>query len=162
MTTTRADSPDLIDTVQCAIAGDELAFERLVEHHAGMVTGVAYSVLGDFARSEDVGQEAFLEAWKKRKSLSDPAKFAGWICSIARHRALDMRRKALRQAGQSADLAITDPPTSEPSAADVAARQEEKTLVWNTLDTLPAKYREGRDERCHAPNAIMNRSGFRQ
>jgi DNA-directed RNA polymerase specialized sigma24 family protein len=50
------------DTVQSAMAGDKQAFGELVSQYAGLVTGIAYSVCGDFARSQDIGQEAFGEA----------------------------------------------------------------------------------------------------
>ena len=53
-----------IQWVQSSQAGNREAFAQLVDRYRGTVTGVAYSVLGDFARSEDAGQEAF---WKHGK-----------------------------------------------------------------------------------------------
>ena len=87
-----------------AIAGNQTSFGRLVERYAGMVTGVAYAVLGDFARSEDTGQDAFLEAWRKRDTLHDPAKFPAWVCSIARHRAIDAVRRSARPISKTRPL----------------------------------------------------------
>jgi len=59
-----------------------------------MVTGVAYSRCGDFALSEDIAQEAFIEAWKNLATIHEPEKFPGWICTIARRRAIDAVRSA--------------------------------------------------------------------
>ena len=65
-----------IQWVQASQTGDRDAFAQLVDQYRGMVTGIAYTVLGDFARSEDAGQEAFLEAWQGLSSLNEPSKFA--------------------------------------------------------------------------------------
>lgn len=134
--------PASTETVRLAIAGDRDAFGQLVDAYAGMVTGVAYSILGDFARSEDAGQEAFLEAWKKRETLKDPAKFPSWVCAIARHRALDLIRKTSRSADRGEDIQVADPATVAVSAEAIASTNEEKQLVWSSLDSLPDKYRE--------------------
>ena len=51
-------SAEEIRWVQASLSGDTESYGRLVDRYSGVVTGVAYSVLGDFARSEDAGQEA--------------------------------------------------------------------------------------------------------
>lgn len=131
-----------IETVQLAMAGDQDAFGTLIEKYSGLVTGVAYSILGDFDRSEDAGQEAFLEAWKKRDTLHDPTKFGSWLCSIARHRALDLVRKRARTETGTASLTQADVASKEPAVEETVLRDEEKTLVWNSLDGLPQTYRD--------------------
>jgi hypothetical protein len=40
--------------------GDCEAFGQLVVRHQSLVCAFAYSIVGDFARSEDVAQEAFI------------------------------------------------------------------------------------------------------
>ena len=128
-----------IQWVQSSQAGNREAFAQLVDRYRGTVTGVAYSVLGDFARSEDAGQEAFLEAWQKISSLADPAKFAPWICTIVRRRAIDLIRKQK----PSVSLTALDSPSqsnTDSSAPVIAA--EEKAIVWQTVDGLPQTYRE--------------------
>lgn len=45
-----------------AARGDGDSFGTLVERHQSAVCGVAYSICGDFAISEDLGQEAFIAA----------------------------------------------------------------------------------------------------
>ncbi len=45
------------------------AFEVLVRRHQSVVCAVAYSACGDLARSEDVAQETFWTAWRRRASL---------------------------------------------------------------------------------------------
>jgi RNA polymerase sigma-70 factor (ECF subfamily) len=54
--------PTDLELLQRTSRGDRDAFGRLVERHQSLVSSVAYSVVGDFSRSEDVAQEAFLAA----------------------------------------------------------------------------------------------------
>ena len=130
---------DEIQWVQASAAGDRDSFARLVERYQGAVTGVAYAVLGDFDRSEDAGQEAFLEGWRRMSTLADPAKFAPWICTIARRRAVDM----VRRQKPTGSLAVEGQPIDEQAdVSEQAATAEEKVIVWQTLDGLPEKYRE--------------------
>ncbi|WP_436717153.1 sigma-70 family RNA polymerase sigma factor [Roseiconus lacunae] len=125
-----------------AMSGNEAAFGVLVQQHAGLVTGVAYSILGDFPKSEDIGQEAFLTGWKKLHSLADPAKFPAWICGIARNKAMTLRRQAIRATEASLEAAVVEPESAGPSAEEVAIGREERSLVWESLEALPDIYRE--------------------
>jgi len=132
-------SAEEIHWIQASRSGDTESFGRLVDRYSGVVTGVAYSVLGDFARSEDAGQEAFLEAWKSLATLSDPKKFAPWICTIARRRAIDLVRK---QKPATSLETIEETQASSPELAPTSASEEEKMMVWQAVDGLPVKYRE--------------------
>ena len=128
-----------IEWVQASQVGDQDAFAQLVDRYRGTVTGVAYAVLGDFARSEDAGQDAFLEGWKQLSTLTDPTKFAPWICTIARRRAVDLVRKQKPVASLVAADALA---SNQIDVSEQAATAEEKAIVWQTLDGLPEKYRE--------------------
>ena len=50
--------------VSKAAAGDQRAFEELVALHQGLACAVAYAACGDFHRSEELAQEAFISAWR--------------------------------------------------------------------------------------------------
>ena len=126
--------------VESAMAGDQKAFGELVRQHAGLVTGVAYSVCGDFSRSEDVGQEAFLEAWKNLSTLREPAKFSSWLCTITRRRAIDLVRRLKSKSTDSLDVELEDRSNANPEAMMEA--DQERTMVWSMLEQLPETYRE--------------------
>ena len=132
------------ELVQAAASGDRQAFGVLVTRHAGTVTAVAYCVCGDFARSEDVGQEAFVEAWKNLASLREPDKFVAWVCTISRRRAVDAVRssKASKTTCSieniSSELADAKQLSPEASMSKIQQRQ----LVWSMLESLPESYRE--------------------
>ncbi|TWT70914.1 RNA polymerase sigma factor [Crateriforma conspicua] len=128
--------------VVSARQGDRSAFGVLVQRHAAMVTGVAYSIVGDFAHSEDVGQEVFLEAWQKLSELSDASRFAAWVCSIARHRAVDAVRRRRRATDVHAAERMPPEIADGGEKHDPVSDDERQAVVWASLDALPSKYRE--------------------
>lgn len=123
--------------------GDRAAFKLLVERHQSAVCGVAYSVCGDFAGSEDIAQEAFVAAWKQLADLRDRSHFRSWVCGIARKRALQhvtaaQRRERRETVAQETGVADA----LDVSPFDAAVAEEEKALLWKALARLPETYRE--------------------
>jgi len=135
---------DTAESVQAAALGDRAAFETLVHNYAAMVSGVAYSTCGDFALSEDITQDAFIEAWKNLRSLKDPEKFPAWICTIARRGAVDaLRGKNASRAYRSLDdleIDVGDPKQLNPE--EILSMEQEREWVWSLLARLPEIYRE--------------------
>ena len=132
------------ELVKNAASGDRQAFGILVSRYASIVTGVAYSVCGDFSRSEDLGQEAFIEAWKNLATLRDSEKFVPWICTIVRRRALDALRAAKMsppsRSLENMSVEFSDPQQLSPEAS--MSQEQERQLVWSMLESLPETYRE--------------------
>src|ERR1051325_4560449 len=87
-----APAPDA-ELVRAARRGDKRAFVEIVARHQAMVCGIALGILGDFAASEDVGQEAFLTAWQKIHELREPERLRGWLAQVARNAALGHLRR---------------------------------------------------------------------
>src|SRR5213594_5204974 len=81
------------ELVHAARRGDKRAFVEIVARHQAMVCGIALGILGDFAASEDAGQEAFLTAWRKFHDLREPERLRAWLAQIARNAALGYRRR---------------------------------------------------------------------
>jgi RNA polymerase sigma-70 factor (ECF subfamily) len=81
-----------------AAAGDNHAFEALVNRHQRPVLNFIFRFLGDRAEAEDLTQEVFLRVWKSAKTYKPDAKFTTWLYRIAinlcinRQRALRIRR----------------------------------------------------------------------
>ena len=69
--------------VQSALKGDKDAFSTLVKKYQGMVYGLCFHYIGNFADAQEMAQEAFLKAYLKLSQLEQPAKFANWLRAIA-------------------------------------------------------------------------------
>lgn len=125
--------------VERSLRGERDAFEQIVTRYQSLVCSLAYGIVGNLARSEDVAQEAFVAAWKQLGTLQDHAKFRAWLCGITRHLALGVVRHERRT--ESLDDA-GDHPSPQPTPGESAVTSEEQTLVWNALESLPENYRE--------------------
>src|SRR5689334_117218 len=68
-------------------------FAGLVARYQGAVCAVAYSVLRDRARSEEVAQDAFLIAWQRLPGMDPAPVLPGWVCGIARNLARNAARR---------------------------------------------------------------------
>ncbi len=103
---------------------DARDFEKLVRHHQGAVCAVAFSVLRDRARSEEVAQDAFLIAWQKLPTLAEPPALPAWICGIARNLARNAARRPKETAMVTEPISIETPLAAvlDHEADDIAAR----------------------------------------
>ncbi len=126
------------DLVRAARRGDKRAFVEIVARHQAMVCGIALGILGDFAASEDAGQEAFLTAWRKFHELREPERLRGWLRQIARNAALGQLRRRRGDVPLDDDLAIVD---EAPRPDEATATEEEAALVRESLAKLPETYR---------------------
>ena len=130
--------------VIASCGGDRQAFGEIVTRYQRLLCSLAYSSVGNLSESEDVAQEAFVEAWKKLGSLREPDKLKAWLCGILRHKISRYRRTESRQPLGSADeLHEADGVHSnDESIEGVVMKEQEQTLLWTALETVPETYRE--------------------
>jgi RNA polymerase sigma-70 factor, ECF subfamily len=138
--------PDDDVLVQRVVERDAEAFARLYDRHADLVYSVALRVLADPALAEDTTQDVFLRVWRTPTAY-DPARgrFASWLVSVARNRAVDevrMRgRRRLREAGEN--VIADDPPDGHAEDPQLAVQvQADREAVRRAMKTLPADQRQ--------------------
>ena len=78
-------------------AGDEAAFGELVQRHRRELHVHCYRMLGSFDEAEDLVQETFLRAWRRRDSFEGGPGFRAWLYRIATNACLDALRSSRRR-----------------------------------------------------------------
>jgi len=77
---------------------DQSRFTALVEPHRRELHVHCYRMLGSFEEAEDMVQETFLRAWRKRASARGRSTFRAWLYRIATNACLDALKKRPRPA----------------------------------------------------------------
>ncbi len=126
-----------MESTQGTPAADErAAFEALVVQHQSAICAMAYSVLRDRARSEEVAQDALLIAWRDRATTPLTA---AWLCGIARNLARNAARRRQEVAMSTEGEHVS---TGERDARATLIEHEELTRAVTALERLPEAYRD--------------------
>ena len=97
MVTITQGTQELDAAVAAAQAGDQAAFSGLVERYRPELQVHCYRMLGSFEESEDLTQETFLRAWRKRAGFRGRSTFRAWLYRIATNACLDALAKRPRR-----------------------------------------------------------------
>jgi RNA polymerase sigma-70 factor (ECF subfamily) len=103
--------------VERAIAGDEVAFARIVAAHHDDMARIAYFVCGDLDIAEEAEQSAWAVAYRRLTDLRDPASLRPWLMSVAANEARQIARSRRRRTVR--EIAVADP--TRPRDIDHAA-----------------------------------------
>lgn len=110
--------------------GDTAALEAFIGQTQGMAYRLAYSILADRDRCQDVMQEVYLTVYQKIGQLREPAAFKGWFSRILINRC----RQELR--GRKLESLDELPESSSPSQDGMADRVHDRMAVQEAMAQL--------------------------
>ena len=132
------------DLVAESLNGDRDAFGRIVERYQTLIASLTYCATGNVSQSEDLAQQTFFNAWKQLAELREPAKLRPWLCSISRSLIANEFRRQGREPDHAAESleALDEWVSPEPLPSDQIISDEEKAILWRSLERIPEIYRE--------------------
>ena len=127
-----------------SLDGNRDAFRQIVERYQTLISSLAYCATGNVSQSEDLAQETFVSAWKQLADLREPAKLRPWLCSITRFLISKEFRRQGREPVHAAESleAVDEWASPEPLPPDQVISEEEKAILWRSLERIPEIYRE--------------------
>jgi RNA polymerase sigma factor (sigma-70 family) len=126
-----------------SLDGNREAFRQIVERYQTLVSSLAYCATGNVSQSEDLAQETFVSAWKQLADLREPARLRPWLCSITRFLvSKEFRRQGREPAHAAESLEADEWVSPEPLPPDQVISDEEKAILWRSLERIPEIYRE--------------------
>ncbi len=121
-------------------AGDEAAFERLVDRHAEPIRRLTQRLLAYAPDAEDVVQDVFARAWERAGSFRADARVATWLTAIALNACRSRQRRAW--VTRLAFLRWLVPPAPAAPAYVELHRRERCELVRAAIGALRQRDRE--------------------
>jgi len=124
--------------VQRCLNGEQEAFGVLVDKYKNAVYGLAYRMVHNFHDAQDIGQEAFIDAYKNLRSLKYPHRFSSWIYTITANRCRMWLRK---QTHETLAIASAEEVESKAMLKEQAIQQNRDRNIWDAIrdaiDELP-------------------------
>jgi len=120
-------------------AGDERAFERLVETYSERLYALFTRFMGPVAEREDLVQETFLRVLRARDGYQPTARFSTWLYRIAFNLAVNRSQRtrpesSLEESGSN-ECTSREAPVSEPSSD--LEREDVVRAVREAISSLP-------------------------
>ena len=127
------------EIVERVRAGETTLFEILMRRHNQRIYRVARAVIKDEADTEDVMQQAYINAFTHLSQFQDRSQFSTWLTRITVHEALARRRKWKPEETSEDVMETLTSPQPDPERQAYAA--ELRRVLEAAVDSLPETYR---------------------
>ena len=132
-------------------AGDDGAFELVVQRYGGRMLATARRFLKNECDAQDAVQEAFASAFRALDKFNGDAMLSTWLHRIVVNAALVQLRFKRRRGEQPLEKLlprfdqvgewIGDPVTSTDTTETILERRDSREMVRRCIERLPEKYR---------------------
>jgi RNA polymerase sigma-70 factor, ECF subfamily len=140
-TTHRDDASDR--ALLTAVAGGDLAaFDRLYEIYAQRVFHYVRTLAVSASLAEEIVGDTMMAVWKGAGTFAHTSRVSTWILGIARHKAVDAKRRAGRHHREVNLDGAADLPHPQESAIEDIHRHDLASLMQRALVALSTEHQE--------------------
>jgi RNA polymerase sigma-70 factor (ECF subfamily) len=132
-------------------AGDDAAFEMVVQRYGGRMLATARRFLNNEHDAQDAVQEAFASAFRALDKFNGDAMLSTWLHRIVVNASLVQLRSRRRRSEQPIEPLlprfdhdgewIDDPATRTDATETILERRDSREMVRRCIERLPDKYR---------------------
>jgi RNA polymerase sigma-70 factor, ECF subfamily len=129
-------------------AGDDSAFNYLVQKYRRPIIGFMYRMARNTAAAEDLAQEVFLRVYRSRANYEASAKFSTWLYRIATNLGVNHARDTRHERPENT-LNLDEPDSEtgttpdladkEPNVEEGILRRERLQAIRQKVDALPER-----------------------
>jgi len=141
-----AESPSDAEIMLRAKAGDQSAFDYLVQKYRRPMISFMYRMARNASTAEDLAQEVFLRVYRSRASYEASAKFTTWLYRIATNLAVNHARDT-RHERPEVQVSLDEPnddsgttlevPDGSLTAEQAMVRRERMMAIRSKVEALP-------------------------
>ena len=138
------------DIMLRAKAGDQSAFDYLVQKYRRPMVSFMYRMARNSAAAEDMAQEVFLRVYRSREKYEPSAKFTTWLYRIATNLAVNHARDT-RHERPEVQVSLDEPdddtgttmelPDGTMNAEQIMVRRERMVAIRQKVEALPEQQR---------------------
>jgi RNA polymerase sigma-70 factor, ECF subfamily len=133
-------------------AGDQSAFDYLVQKYRRPLISFMYRMARNSAAAEDLAQEVFLRVYRSRESYEASAKFTTWLYRIATNLAVNHARDTRHERPEvsvsldetnddSSSTATLQLPDGSLTAEQIMVQRERLAAIRSKVEALPEQQR---------------------
>ena len=127
---------DVAALVLAAAAGDQTAWDEIVQRYHRLVWAVARSYRLSPSDAADVTQITWLRLVEHLGSLREPARVGAWLATTARREALRLSRQRRADLERTTEVDLVVLPADGPSVEDALLREEVDAALHRALRSL--------------------------
>ena len=138
-----APSTDVL--IERCLAGDQIAWNQIVQQHWRKVFNLAYKFVGRHDEAEDLAQDIFLKIFRALATFDRRANFQTWLISISRNLCIDHYRSVRKERetmARDVDATQLAPVSRERGPYAELEQVDLKQLIRRALAELPAALRQ--------------------
>jgi RNA polymerase sigma factor (sigma-70 family) len=122
--------------VRRAAAGDQVAWDQLVDRYSGLLWSIARSYRLRDADAADVLQTAWMRLLEHLHRIEDPNRLGAWLATVVRHEIHRLHRRSIRTVHTDSDVLLDAAAGPVPGPDVPALNADRDRLLWEAFAEL--------------------------